>query len=242
MASDKKPIPLSTSSSTSSDFNILLEKSKGFANQFTDSHLDQLVNKILKIRQEYPNLIHDDNGSTEMKQIQQNLTIQSTHLKVQEIFENIRHLLNKHYEEYNENRQISEVSIDKSPSHSVDPLEKLKQSSEKIKQLNGAVSKLLPVYTKLELNSNQLSNDQVNKENIEHCTASFEKIHKGARNLERLLLANEKLQNGLERLSQYTSSLPDLSDNPSISILTEILSSKKCCPESSSPENSSSIN
>ncbi|KAH8857515.1 SUMO-activating enzyme subunit 2 [Schistosoma japonicum] len=227
-ASDKKPTQLHTSSS---DFNIVLEKSKDFANQFTDTHLDELVNKILTIRQEYPNLIHDNNNSTELKQ---NLTIQSAHIKVQEIFEKIRHLLNKHYEDYDENRQISEVPVNESHSHSVDLLEKLKQSSDKIKQLNEALSTLLPVYTELKLNSSKLSNDQSNKENIEQCTASFEKIHKGARNLERLLLANEKLQNGLERLSQYTSSLPDLSDNPSISILSEILSSKTCCPASSS--------
>ncbi|TNN05212.1 SUMO-activating enzyme subunit 2 isoform 3 [Schistosoma japonicum] len=228
IASDKKPTQLHTSSS---DFNIVLEKSKGFANQFTDTHLDELVNKILTIRQEYPNLIHDNNNSTELKQ---NLTIQSAHIKVQEIFEKIRHLLNKHYEDYDENRQISEVPVNESHSHSVDLLEKLKQSSDKIKQLNEALSTLLPVYTELKLNSSKLSNDQSNKENVEQCTASFEKIHKGARNLERLLLANEKLQNGLERLSQYTSSLPDLSDNPSISILSEILSSKTCCPASSS--------
>ncbi|VDP17360.1 unnamed protein product [Schistosoma margrebowiei] len=184
----KKLPPFSSSSSSSSsslEFNKILQKSKGFANVLTDTYLDQLVDKILSIRQEYPNLLNNDKSLE---------TIQSAH----------------------------------------DKIDKMKESSKKIQQFHEKLSQLIPVYMNLKLQS-------LNNENIEQdtttttaTTQSFENIHQAVNNLKRLLLANEKLENGLQRISQYTSLLPDLSENLTIPILGEILSSNQCPSSTSS--------
>ncbi|CAH8610921.1 unnamed protein product [Schistosoma haematobium] len=223
----KKLPPFSSSSSSSLEFNKILQKSKGFANVLTDTYLDQLVDKILSIRQEYPNLLNNDKSLE---------TIQSAHDKVEETLQNIHHILYKHYEEYENKENHLNISIDESSIHTID-IDKMKESSKKIQQFHEKLSQLIPVYMNLKLQSYQ----SLNNENIEQdtttttaTTQSFENIHQAVNNLKRLLLANEKLENGLQRISQYTSLLPDLSENLTIPILGEILSSNQCPSSTSS--------
>ncbi|CAH8604220.1 unnamed protein product [Schistosoma bovis] len=224
----KKLPPFSSSSSSSSlEFNKILQKSKGFANVLTDTYLDQLVDKILSIRQEYPNLLNNDKSLE---------TIQSAHDKVEETLEKIHHILHKHYEEYENKENHLNIPIDASSTHTID-IDRMKESSKKIQQFHEKLSQLIPVYMNLKLQSYQ----SLNNENIEQdtttttaTTQSFENIHQAVNNLKRLLLANEKLENGLQRISQYTSLLPDLSENLTIPILGEILSSNQCPSSTSS--------
>ncbi|VDP27885.1 unnamed protein product [Schistosoma curassoni] len=184
----KKLPPFSSSSSSSLEFNKILQTSKGFANVLTDTYLDQLVDKILSIRQEYPNLLNNDKSLE---------TIQSAH----------------------------------------DKIDKMKESSKKIQQFHEKLSQLIPVYMDLKLQSYQSLNNKTIEQDTTTTTAttqSFENIHQAVNNLKRLLLANEKLENGLQRISQYTSLLPDLSENLTIPILGEILSSNQCPSSTSS--------
>ncbi|CAI2731725.1 unnamed protein product [Schistosoma spindalis] len=236
------------------EFNKILQKSKGFANVLTDIYLDQLVDKIVSIREEYPNLLIYD------KPLE---TIQSAHLKVKETLQQIHDLLHKHYEEYENKENLLNIPFDESSTpfykHTND-IDKMKESSKKIQQFHEKLSQLIPVYMNLKLQSDQ----SLNNENIEQdtptnttttttttpppittttttttatTTQSFENIHKAVNNLKRLLLANEKLDNSLQRISQYTSLLPNLSENSTIPILDEILSSNQC-PSSSSSSSS----
>ncbi|CAH8618041.1 unnamed protein product [Schistosoma rodhaini] len=177
-----------------------------------------------------------------METIPQYETVQSAHLKVEEIFQKIRHLLNKHYEEYENKENISNIPCDEScthfDQHDID-IEKMKESSEKIKQFNIQLSKLIPVYTNLKLNSCPLSNQEniVQQQQQQYTTTTtqyFDTIYKGVNNLKRLIKANEKLQNSLQKISHYTSLLPNLSENSTIPILDEILSSNKSSSSSTS--------
>ncbi|CAH8585409.1 unnamed protein product [Schistosoma intercalatum] len=236
----KKLPPFSSSSSSSSsslEFNKILQKSKGFANVLTDAYLDQLVDKILSIRQEYPNLLNNDKSLE---------TIQSAHDKVEETLEKIHHLLHKHYEEYENKENRLNIPIDESSTHTID-IDKMKESSKKIQQFHEKLSQLIPVYMDLKLQSYQsLNNENIDQDTTTTTTTStttttttattqsFENIHQAVNNLKRLLLANEKLENGLQRISQYTSLLPDLSENLTIPILGEILSSNQCPSSTSS--------
>ncbi|CAH8618824.1 unnamed protein product [Schistosoma haematobium] len=227
-----KKLPPFSSSSSSLEFNKILQTSKGFANVLTDTYLDQLVDKILSIRQEYPNLLNNDKSLE---------TIQSAHDKVEETLQKIHHLLHKHYEEYENKENHLNIPIDESSTHTID-IDKMKESSKKIQQFHEKLSQLIPVYMNLKLQSYQ----SLNNENTEQdttttttttttaTTQSFENIHQAVNNLKRLLLANEKLENGLQRISQYTSLLPDLSENLTIPILGEILSSNQCPSSTSS--------
>ncbi|CAH8536853.1 unnamed protein product [Schistosoma turkestanicum] len=224
--------------SNTTEFTRILQQSKGYANLFTDQYIDQLVEDILAIRKEYPNLLvastnhdHDDDCDSDDKKsintIQPNpnettmTTIQSARLKLDEIFERIQCSINAHYDDYAMRREVlvSKKKLFDECQAPID-LEKFKESSGKIQQFIVTLSKLIPIYANLTLNTCP----SLNKENIEHCTTTitnttttaattttttqyFETIYKAVKNLERITLANEKLENGLKRITQFSNTV-----------------------------------
>ncbi|CAH8568855.1 unnamed protein product [Heterobilharzia americana] len=193
-----------------------------------------MVDSIVEIQKTDPEICVN---RTE-EDIDMNVISESALIKIEEIFERTHDLLSKHYTDYDNVDQFEE-SCDKYPLklNENDYIREMKASCERINNLNVDVAKLLSAFRNVTISSSNSNRT----EEVEQYTQYFEDIHRGTQKLMRFMLASQKLCNGFKRISNYTSSLPNLSENPAIQGLNEILSSLTCClPSSTTPSGSTS--
>nr|CAH8862994.1 unnamed protein product [Trichobilharzia regenti] len=253
-------ITTTTTTPWTTGFKQLIDQFKVFYNnhnskKFPNKYLDELVEKILALQSSLGSSrlrgTPSDNKSNNENTPPTSgiISHESANLEVKLTMQKIHSLIDNHFKEY-ENVNPSD-GLAEQEDHTLvnDELVNFKESYEKIKNFIVKLPQFLSFYEKeFNLPASVESIDPVSNviEEAEQFTRVLENIPKGVKSAKRIMAASQKLHNGLQRILKCSSELPDLSENPIVSVVSELLTSSvfserlSTIPSSSTSPSSSS--